>query len=313
MNTTPRSNIKPCNPELRDRLAAYREEPGHSNASIAKEIGGSDTQVSLYLSNKFVGDIEKFEERAETVLRTAPMRKLVGVEIFETNVTSAIGETIRVILKTNDFGVIHGPAGIGKTCGAASFVSANPTSLMVTLWQNCCNAHYIQKQIFGSVKSRAFGKSGLNRTEWIHAELKGSNRLVIVDNGHRATIAARKWLFDLHDKTGCPVVMIGNPEIIEAIKLNDQQFSRIGICPEIELDKEEIPAISKIILEQMCPKLATELLPYAVTVATHRGHLRALRKQIKLALEFMGRDGKLAPQAAFRAAHTQLVRNYSLT
>ena len=298
-------------PETRERLAAYRDQEGHSNSTIARELGVSPATVSLYISGKYRGNTEQLDEKAENILRNAPIRKIVAADIFETGVTSAIGGAITTILKTNDFAIIHGPAGIGKTCGAANYVAANPTAIFVTLYQDCCNAHYLQKEIFEFVKSRAFKGSGKNRTEWIFDRLKASNRLIIIDNGQRATKAARKWLFDLHDKTGCPIVLLGNPEIIDAIKENDQQFSRIGLCPEVSLDKDEIPAVAKLILQQMCPKLATELLPYAVAVASHRGHLRALAKQIKLTLNFMAR-GEHDARAAFRAAHTQLVRNYSL-
>lgn len=307
----PNKKYKPVNPDLRTRLEAYRED-GRSNSILAREIGCSDTAVSLYLSDKFVGDIEKFEERAENILRTAPIRELVGLEIFQTGVTQTIAGAIQTILKTNDFAVIHGPAGIGKTCAAAHYVANHPTSIFTTLYQDCCNAHYIQKQIFETVKSRAFRKSGLNRTEWIFQRLKGSNRLLVIDNGHRATAAARKWLFDFHDCTGCPVILLGNPEIIETIKTNDQQFSRIGLCPEITLDPEEIPDLARLVLQRTCPEHAAALEAYAITVATHQGHLRNLSKQLRLTLEFIDR-GERDPRAAFRAAHTQLPRHYSLS
>jgi len=310
MQTTNRV-AKIITPETRSRLSDYRDRNGLSNRTLGMELGYSSAAVSTYLNDDFKGDAEKFESAVENILRNEPIRKVVASETFETDVTSMIAGAIVTIMETNDFALIFGAAGIGKTVGAARFVAANPTSILVTLTQDCNNAHYIARELFAAVKSRAFFKSGLNRTEWIRSKFKGSNRLVLVDNAHRMTASARKWLFDFSDSTSCPVVLIGNPEVLDSIKLNDQQFSRIGLAPEVALDPEEIPSIVSRILIQMCPQHAEALQSYGVKVASQRGHLRALVKEVKLALNFISKGEKDA-KAAFRAAHSQLVRNYDL-
>lgn len=307
---------KPVNPELRDRLAAYRAD-GRSNSILARELGVSSAAVSTYISDCYVGDLDKIEERAAVILRTAPIRKLVACEIFETGITAAIASAIRVILETNDFAILHGPAGIGKTCGAAAYVADNPTAIMLTLWQDCCNAHYVQKEIFAQIGTRSFRKSGLNRTEFIFDALRGSNRLLVIDNANRATAAARKWLFDFHDATRCPVLLLGNPDIVEKIKRDeansDQQESRVGLCPStgLVLDTAEIPSVVARMLDQLCPAIADDVRPYAERIAAHKGHFRAVAKEVRIAAYLMSR-GETDPVAAFRAAHTQLMRDYRL-
>jgi len=302
---------KPTTPEVRTRLAGYRDTNNLSHSQLGRELGMSSSQVSRYLSDKFEGDVDAFEAKAEDILRTAPIRKLVECETFETGVTKAIAGSINLILKTNDFGVIHGPAGIGKSIAAARYQADNATAILVTLSHGCRDAKFIQKTIFGRVKSRAFAASGMNRAEWIIARLKGSNRLILLDNGQRLTIAAREYLFDLHDETRCPVVLFGNPEIIDQIKHNDQQFSRIGLCPEIKLKEKECPQIASNVLEQMCPQHHGKLLAHAITVVSNRGHIRSLQQQIPLALHISG-EKQVDIAQAFRTAHTMQIRGYSL-
>lgn len=302
--------IKPINLELRDRLAAYRDANELSNADLGRELGCSPTQVSKYLNAVFEGDVEKIEAKAEDVLRTAPIRRLVNVETFDTCVTRLVEGSIRTIQETNQFALLHGPAGIGKSVGVARFQAANPTAILITLLQDCCNAHFVAKKIFDAVKTRGFANSGLNRMEFIISSLKDSNRVVIIDNAQRMTSSARKWLFDFHDATTCPVVLIGNPEVLAPINANDQQFSRIGLATPVKLNAKDIPDIARRILDQMCPEDADILAPYAVTVASKRGHLRALRNEITLAKYFM-KKGQSAKDA-FESAHTKLVRDYGL-
>ncbi|MEI6034501.1 MAG: AAA family ATPase [Verrucomicrobiae bacterium] len=302
---------KPTTPEVRTRLTAYRDTNNLSHRQLGRELGMSSSQVSRYLSDKFEGDVDLFEAKAEDVLRTAPIRQLVGCETFETGVTKSVAGTINLILKTNDFGVIYGPAGIGKSVAAARYQADNATAILVSLAHGCRDAKFIQKTIFARVKSRAFAASGMNRAEWIIDRLKGSNRLLLLDNGQRLTIAAREYLFDLHDATRCPVVLFGNPEIIDQIKSNDQQFSRIGICPEIKLKDKECPDIAARIIAQMCPEHHDALIEYATKIVTNQGHIRSLRKQITLALH-LSDEKKIEIAQAFRAGHTMQIRSYSL-
>ena len=307
----PTDRRKPTTPEVRTRLADYRDTNHLSHRQLARELGTSGSQVSRYLSDKFEGDVETFESKAEDVLRTAPIRRIVGCETFETSVTKQIAGTINLVLKTNDFGVIHGPAGIGKSIAAARYQAENATAILISLTQDCGNAHFIQKMIFARVKSRAFSASGMNRAEWIIDRLRGSNRLVLLDNGQRLTHNARKYLFDLHDETHCPVVLFGNPEILDQIKANDQQFSRIGLSTDTKLKPKECHKIAELILGQMCPEHSDALISYATQVVSNRGHIRALRKQVTLALH-LSDEKQLEIVQAFRSAHTMLVRGYSL-
>jgi DNA transposition AAA+ family ATPase len=40
--------------------------------------------------------------------------------------------------RTGDMGLIHGPAGVGKTCGAELFCRDNPNTLFITAKKYAC-------------------------------------------------------------------------------------------------------------------------------------------------------------------------------
>jgi hypothetical protein len=134
-----------------------------------------------------------------------------------------------------------------------------------------------------------------------------------VDNAHRLTGGSREWLFDFHDRTRCPIALVGNPEILQSIRRNDQQFSRIGVNKEITLNRKQVREYARKMLEAKVEKPQDGLLDLAAAVVEQRGHLRALRKQLDLMLDLAASKAFAGDQVkAFQEAHKQLVRDYDL-
>jgi DNA transposition AAA+ family ATPase len=159
----------------------------------------------------------------------------------------------------------------------------------------------------GSPNSR-----GKNHFEFLIEKFKGTNRLIVIDNAQLLSKSGLGFVFDFHDETGSPIALVGNPEIIKRISSNDQQFSRIGVHWKIEppLDHMEVPTRKTI--HQWFPEHVDELYRLARQVAVQMGHLRALKKQLRLAREIMTNQPDISPTTAFRSAHTMLIRNYKL-
>jgi DNA transposition AAA+ family ATPase len=156
--------------------------------------------------------------------------------------------------------------------------------------------------------------AGTRRADWLVERLRGSNRLIVIDNAHRMTRSALAWIFDFSDPveaggTGCPVALVGNPELLEKIAAKDQQFSRVGVLRPLKLTGAR--ALADAMLQRLCPAHAGALLDLAERVVTERGHLRALKKHLLLMPEFLGAAGG-DPRKAFLMAHTQVVSNYKL-
>lgn len=301
------------NDELRERLDTYRNsfDPPLTNRDLARELGIGVTQISKYLNGKPDWDVSDLETTIEDVLKSAALRQAGGnQEMLETSVTRQVNAVCETIRKTNDIGLIYGPAGVGKTVAISMYAKHMPSAIVITLSQWAANAHGIERLIFAALETRSYKNSGQSRAEWLLSRLRKSNRILIVDNVHRLTNNGRKWLFDFHDHAGIPIAMVGNPEILDAVNDNDQQFTRIGIFKNVQL--KDASAIATRILAASAPAANEHIGDLVRTIASKKGHLRSLKKHLLLIPELLPAcEGNY--RDALLAAHTQLVSDYKLS
>lgn len=309
--TAPDSSSARCKPyrePLREALAQYKTQYNLSNPQLARELGIDPTGVSKYLNKKPEGDVDQLEARIQDVLKAAPQRRRISAELFATSVTRSIAARLEIIRKTNDFGLLTGDAGVGKSCALDLYAASNAASILVRLSRWTAHAGGLEAALFAQLETKAKERF-VRRAEWMVERLNGSNRLIIIDNAQRLTSGGLDWLFDFHDATECPIALVGNPDILTKIAKVDQRFSRIGYARQVALQKPG--AAARQMLEQICPADAAALDSLATAVASKRGYLRALRKHLALMPELLqGADGD--PVRAFRMAHTQLVSDYHL-
>jgi DNA transposition AAA+ family ATPase len=310
MSTIDNTRVKPHSEELRSALSEYRDRNQLTLSDLAKELNTSPTAISKYLNGKPEGDVEKLESLIQDVLKNEKHRQRAANENFDTPVSRKMNGILRQAMATNDFTLIFGPAGVGKTCGIQLFCAEVPTCIAITAsrWSN--KPSDVEGMLFNTVSNREW-KQNTKRADFLVFKLAGSNRLIIVDNAHKLTRTAIDWLFDFADATNCPVALIGNPEVLDTIRLNDQHFSRIGCVASLEVKPGKASDVALKIVEQLAPEAASEVLGAVTAIAEKHGHFRAVRKEITLAKNIKG-DSQLPWLTAIKAAHTQLIRNYEI-
>ncbi len=313
------SRVKPYTESVRLRLEAYRAERDYTLSDVARELQSSTTAVSKYLNSKPEGDVESLEIAIEDVLARHERRKAATTrQIFPSVITQRLAAICEQIKKTSDMGLIYSDAGYGKTCGIELYVRENPTTISIcaTAWAN--SGSHITRMIFDEMAVSSW-PGNVTRANWIVARLTGRNRLLVVDNAHRLSSSGRKLLFDLHDATGTPMALVGNPEILTEIRKNDQQFSRLGIVREIGLAKKDATRqkqaeeMARKMLEQHCPpEQIDSILDLAVRVVAERGHCRSLQKHLLLMPDTLP-AAKGDARQAFRAAHTMVLSDFAFS
>lgn len=323
--TTPASNkvtlCKEFNEELRARLDEYKKRHNVSLANLATELGSNVASVSNYIAKKPEGNIAKFEERVMDILDTEAKRDQSHYKFFSTQATRTIEAHLEKVRRTNDMALLYGPAGVGKTVGGKLYQIKNPSSIYIFVPQWNRGPSQLINAIWTSTSTQGWNKYE-RRADYIARKFTGSNRLFIIDNAQRLTSDGLTYFFDFHDTTGCPIAFLANPELFERIKDNDQFFSRIGTKKHISLNDAE--HIAENMITQMLngnyhtvaglePKLQPlpQLMDLAVQVLEQHGHARALYKQLKLTKEIRENTQK-DYRECFRAAHTQLIREYKL-
>jgi DNA transposition AAA+ family ATPase len=301
---------KPFTEEIRARLADYKARRELSHSELAAELGYNVTQVSKYLGAKPDWDVSRMESVIDDVLANESRREQVKLETFETPISEAMGGVFERTRKTNDISLTFGPAGVGKSKGVELYAVNNPSCIVVTatMWKR--EPDDIEGAIFRSVSNRGWdGRT--KRGDWAVQKLHRSNRLIIIDNAQRLKMATLAWLFDFHDATGCPIALVGNPEVLEVIRTNDQLFSRIGYQRVLKLKAGVAATVARRQLKQHLPEAEGELASLAEMVGENQGHFRSVRKQLILAKAIRDKK-KVSWSDAFKAAHTQLVRDYKL-
>lgn len=305
----------PIDHKLAADIIQLRTEQDLTNKQLANTFGVSTTFISKYVNDKLDHDPKDFTARAGDIIKGIRARFEIAGQLFETSVTRQMHGRINYIRETADIGLLYGPAGVGKTSGAQLYVERNPSTILVTLDARTRTDKQVESAVFNTIEHRDW-KGNTSRTSYLTKRLAGSQRVVIFDNAQRPDGSGREWIFDFHDATQCPIVMIGNPEVLDKIKGNDQHFSRIGICPPaFKLQPGEIAAVSKKVAQQFSDEVTAEEVADLVSIiAKNDGHLRAVRKEIILTQAIRRLQNSVAdkPRNALRMAHKELVRDYDL-
>jgi len=302
----------PTDPALTAALLDYRTKQGLTNSTLGKMFGVSPTFISKYINDKLDHDPKDFTLRAWNTLTAFTARLEIATNLFETSVTRNIAGRIDMARRISDVLLIVGPAGEGKTSGARMFLDRNPGTIYMELACFQRSDRKVAAAIFDQLERRRDWKGNTGKAEFLFEQLKGSGRVIIIDEAHMLDATGRQFLFNLNRDTGCAVVLIGNPEILDKIRRNAQHFSRTGVKGEPCLTEKEIPAAALRVAEQFSSaEFAAEISDLVAFIATKPGRLRAVRKAVILAFE-LAEKNKFEPRKALREAHRNLVRDYAL-
>jgi DNA transposition AAA+ family ATPase len=296
-------------PDLQARLERYKAaHPNASNVEIGRKLGYPDgTAVSKYLSagkakargegvSHYDRDPKDIEDRlAEFFLHEE--RKLLAVhgEILRTSVVRQFEAFADAVRRSGGVGVIHSAAGLGKTSGFIAYQEKNPTAIAITANAAQCDARGLRQLMWGAISHRGYSHNS-SRWDFMVRALKGSGRLILVDNAQRLDRSGRDFLFDLRDATGCPIVLIGNPEILERVAKNDQQHSRTLM--EHEATLKDVENVVRQIIDMHTGDGADLYdLAYPIVKRKGGGYLRALTMTLASMREFLDAERTGARQA----------------
>ena len=307
----------PTDSALITALVALRNDQGLTNKRLAALLGingVTETFLSKYINDNLDRSIPEFEAIAFDIVRSIRERMSFASSIYQTSVVRKMGNVLNLIRKTGDFAVLTSPAGNGKTSAVHHFAAENPSTVCINLNATTREAGKVEGLVFRTTDHREW-KGQTSRFDFLVNRFKGTGRLLIVDNAQRLTMSGRQWIFDFSDDAECPVALVGNPEMIDAIRGNDQQFSRIGIHGNYQLEVAELHSAAMHVTRQFSDDATAEAVADLMAfIAARDGRLRAVRKTIVLAQQLRAESAKLAtdPRAAIRAAHARLIRDYSL-
>lgn len=271
---TTRATGRVIDPEIRGQMAEWIERNSFTRAEAGRALGFPDaTAVSKYLNDRYDRDPAQIEARFREVLAAEKRSRHFGGKVIKTNVVEKFAVFVDRIRQTSACGVFSGEAGIGKTVAISDYIQANPTAVAITAnaFQN--DARGVKQLLFAATYVPP--KFSGNHYDFLVSAYKGTGRPIIVDNAQRLGSGGRSLLFDLHDATGCPLIFVGNPEILAQVARNDQQHSRVPKHVDAALKDPRRVARAMITQHIENPDEVIDLA-LAVVSKPFGGHLRAL-------------------------------------
>ena len=266
---------------VEDYLAAHKEV---SREQFAKMAGISGGALSSFLKGRYAGRVDLVAQKIAAVLDTEESREgavtaVKEPDIVETAVMQQMMFGLQYANDRNDIICIYGAPGIGKTVTVNKWVDGHPNSIFFTASPNIHNGRDVMEEILEAIGKKQTGRNKALEKSIVQI-LKGSNRAIIIDEAHFLRLSALETLRRIHDITEVPLILVGNPAIMDIITeqnktLTGQFFSR---AVRIALDaKVPLEDVKKIVLQhgvQMDKDCLTELH----RIARGTGALRVMTK-----------------------------------
>lgn len=285
--------------EIRDQVNAYLgANPEISRDQMSKMAGISSSALSQFMSGTYSGKNENIARKLLAVIgaeqkRQAAVLTVREPEIVETKNMRAIWFGLEYARDRNDVIVVYGPPGVGKTCTVRRYAAENPATLLITASPNIANGIEIMEEILEALGKKAEGGKRTKQKAVINA-LQRSNRTIIIDEAHFLTFKGLETLRTIFDATRCPLVLCGNPKIMEMIternkSVTGQFFSRavrFALESRVELDD-----VIKIV-HQNGVQLADDCLQELCKVANMIGAFRVMVKLFLFAWTISNRAQK---------------------
>lgn len=199
----------------REQLRGFLTESRKSQKQVAKEIGLSPAVISQFLSGVYAGDNAEIAAKVQQYL-TVGKSRLNALQTPEFIPSLRNAEQVLFAAsyahRNNEISLVYGAAGAGKTSALQYYAENNPGVVFVTA--NACSKTaravlYLIAEALGKVPTGSVFMTMRNLVE----TLRGSNRLIIIDEADHLTANALQAVRNLNDEAGVGLVLSGNDQI----------------------------------------------------------------------------------------------------
>lgn len=235
--------------ELAAELERCMAERGFSQSAVGRAVGISDSALSQWRTGKYKGDVKSLEHAVTGFLQRererAGSRKL-QLRFVMTGTASKVFEAARMCHLDGEIGVVIGAAGVGKTTAIKEYASRNSDVLLVE-----ADLGYTARDLFAELH-RKCGFDGLGSINRMKDEvidrLRGSGRLIIIDEAEHLPVRALDLVRRINDKAGVGILFCGLHRFMENLRLRQADFAylytRVGFKVALEnLHARDIEAI----------------------------------------------------------------------
>lgn len=225
--------VKMTKQEAIEFLAAYIAESGKTQTAVAGELGISAGALSGFLKDEYKAP-HTIIPKVEDLARMHEKKKVSPKEpdFAETNIFKIVNNAITYCHIQGKIAVVYGDAGIGKTQAVKEYLRRSPLAIGITISPTYANISGVNELIAEQLGVRE--RVARKITSEITNKLRGSGRVLIIDEAQHLTVRTINHLRCIADESGCGICLIGNDEVYSKMKGSGradfaQIFSRIGM------------------------------------------------------------------------------------
>lgn len=228
----------------------YRDRTGKTQTAIATELGISSGALSSFLSGTYktphtivpkVHQLLALQEK-KAVAPKAPA-------FMPTSISDMVMTTITYCHLQGKIGVVYGDAGVGKTEAICEYLRQNSLAICITISPSFASMSVVNELLSEQLGIRETVSRKIYREAV--AKLRGSGRVLIVDEAQHLTSKTLDHIRCLCDESGIGVVFVGNEDVYRRLRGTGkadfaQLYSRIGFRRPVTINhikKDDIKAV----------------------------------------------------------------------
>ncbi|QEH24540.1 AAA family ATPase [Histophilus somni] len=220
------------------QLKEFMQAQGLGQKQVANAFGVSVATVSQYLSGKYQGNCEELDRKVDEMLERQKAKVVeakYNAEFVPTLAAKRGMEVMQFAHVEGEINVIFGAAGLGKTQMLKEYARRNSSAVLIEV-DPSCTPKVLLRKIAETVGATARGINN-ELLDSIVSKLKGSERLLMVDEAELLSTRSLEFIRRIHDLSGIGVVLAGMPRLLVNLKGKNnelaQLYSRVGFACDL--------------------------------------------------------------------------------
>lgn len=241
---------------LLENFEKHLKETGRSQRFVARATNVSEERLSAWRHGKYTGNVGKIEVAVKNYLDREQQKIATGrnqTPFILTTVAQRLLEVAYTCRIDQVIGVATTPAGHGKTYALHEELRRYPESVLIESDQGY-TAFALFSMLHKLLCSHTGKESLHDMVEDVIERLRGSGRLIIVDEAENLPTKALDLLRRVHDKAGVGILLVGLPRLEANLRGHRGEFaqlhSRVGVYAKLG---EITVTDAKLLVESMIP------------------------------------------------------------
>lgn len=293
----------------------------HTKAFLGRTCGIKASTLSQVLSGKYASNPSKFLSTILDYLERLKEREILAweVPVVETSVYDLVLLVCRRAHRNQDFGILSGEKGVGKTFLLRHYVAQTPSAILVECTPGMTSSMFLSNLLsILKIKVTTRNKSSMGtkdqKMNTIINHVKDRDRLLILDEADKVNDDTLEYARRISDLAGIGCVLSGTSDLRAMVQdqrgRHGQISSRVGYWPPLiqaipEKDATQIvaaiyaqkdinvPEKTMLAYWKMCDgraRVLTKLVRNVIEAGLNQGHKHSPKLVYQVGIELMGLD-----------------------